>query len=98
MCQILRIRNKNVGDMTKFSELPEQPSYRAVTQHFLEKSFKKLLMKTQRRKNRKTQKIVFFSECLLRLGFLRVFVLFCVCGFLYGPFKDGLLFSCAYEV
>ena len=51
---------KNVGDMTKFSELPEQPSYKAVTQHFLEKSFKKLLMKTKRRKIRKTQKIVFF--------------------------------------
>jgi hypothetical protein len=27
MCKILRLRNKNIGDMTKFSELPEQPSY-----------------------------------------------------------------------
>ena len=43
-----------------------------VTQHCLEKSFKKF----KKWKIQKLQKIV-HSECLLRFGVLRVFVLFC---------------------
>jgi len=49
---------------------------KAVTQHFMEKSFKKLLMK-----NPKNTKKIVYSQCMLRLGVLRVFVLFCVLGF-----------------
>jgi len=62
---------------------------KAVTQHFLEKSFKKLLIKKSNKKTLKTQKIV-YSGCLLRLGILRV--LYCsVCWSLYGPFCHGIL-------
>jgi len=57
---------------------------KAVTQHFLKKSFKK--------KNRNTEKIVCFSffKCLLRFDVLRVFVLFCVL-ILYGSFCHNVL-------
>ena len=37
-----------------------------------------------------THKIIFFSKCLLRLGVLCVFVLFCVLVFI-GPFCHGAL-------
>jgi len=47
---------------------------KAVTQHFLENSFKKLSMKKKKkRKNRKTQKYI-FSKCLLPHDVVRVFV------------------------
>ena len=46
-------------------------STKAVIQHFLEKSFKKLKIENKNRKNRKTQKIV-ISLCLLRPCLLRV--------------------------
>ena len=48
---------------------------KAVTQHFLENSFKKLSIKKKikKRKIRKTQKYM-FSKCLLRHDVVRVFV------------------------
>jgi len=51
---------------------------KAVTQHFLENSFKKLKRKEKKEKSEKHKKIVFFSKCLMRHGVLRVFVSFCV--------------------
>ena len=47
---------------------------KAITQHFLEKPFKKLSIKKKHPKNTQT----FVSKCMLRLGVLRIFVLFCV--------------------
>jgi len=57
---------------------------KAVTQHFLEKSFKKLYIFF----SRKTQKLV-FSECCV----LVFYVSLCcsVCWFLYGTFCHGAL-------
>jgi len=50
----------------------------AVTQHFLELSFKKSSIKKNiNRKNPQTQKKV-YSECLLRLGDMQVFEMLCV--------------------
>jgi len=67
---------------------------KAVTQHFLEKSFKKLQMKNKRKLEMswKTHtRNVFFSECLLPLGVLPVFLCCSVCLFLYESFWDGAL-------
>jgi len=64
---------------------------KAVTQHFLENSFKKLSIKKKENKKwkiRKTQKYV-FSKCLLRHDVVRVFVSSLV--FLYGQFCHGAL-------
>jgi len=53
---------------------------KAVTQHFLKNSFKKLKNKEEKKKIQTTQKYSFF-KCLLRHGVVRVFVLFCVLVF-----------------
>jgi len=53
---------------------------KAVTQQFLENSFKKLSI-IKKRKNPKTTKIEFFCKCLLRHGVVLVFVFFCVLVF-----------------
>ena len=62
---------------------------KAVTQHFLGKSFRKSKVKKIIEKSEK-HKEVFFSECLLRFG---VHVILCcpVCLFLYGPLCHGAL-------
>jgi len=48
-----------------------------------------IINKNKNRKSEKTQKLV-YSECLLRLGVLRV-LCFSVCLFLCGPFCHGAL-------
>ena len=63
---------------------------KAVTQHFLTKSFKKLSIKHQNRKHI-TQKIKYVSECLLRLDVLRVFMLFCV--FVFETHKNRMFLN-----
>jgi len=52
---------------------------KAVTQHFLENSFKKLSIKKkiEKEKSEKTQQYS-FSKCLLRHDVVSVFVSFCV--------------------
>jgi len=64
---------------------------KAVTQHFLENSFKKLSIK-KKIKNEKSEKHkkYMFSKCLLRHDVVRVFVSSLVL-FLYGPFFHGAL-------
>ena len=63
---------------------------KAVTQHFLENSFKKLSKKKENknRKIRKTQNYM-FSKCLLRHDVVRVFIVpcasFCTGHFVMGP-------------
>ena len=61
---------------------------KAVTQHFLENSFKKLSIKKNKKiKIRKTQKYS-LSKCLLRHDVVRVL---CRSLFVYGPFCHGAL-------
>jgi len=62
---------------------------KAVTQHFLENSFKKLYIKNVRT-IRKTQKVGFFSKCIRMMVFY-VFLCRSVCWFVYGPFCHGAL-------
>jgi len=56
---------------------------KAVTQRFLENSFKKLSVKKENKKNKnpKNTKKLVFSKCMLRRGVVRVFVSFLVLVF-----------------